>query len=294
MLTGSMVALATPMDADGAVNYGQLSRLIDFHVDAGTEALVIAGTTGESATLTHDEHLELLAKSCELAGGRMPVIAGTGSNSTRQTLELSVAACRLPIVGLLVVTPYYNKPTQEGLVRHYTTIADAVDRPMILYNVPGRTAVDLKPATVARLAGHAGIVGIKDATGEIGRVEELRHSCGPEFVLLSGDDATCREFMLAGGDGVISVTANVAPAALRALCDAARAGERKRAEAIDADLADLHRDLFIESNPIPVKWALHAMGLIGAGIRLPLTELSAAHRPKVAAAMAHAGIDVVA
>jgi 4-hydroxy-tetrahydrodipicolinate synthase len=291
MLTGSMVALVTPMSMDGAVNYRELGALIDFHVDGGTEALIIAGTTGESATLTHDEHLELLEKACELAGGRIAIIAGTGSNSTRQTLELSVEACRLPIAALLIVTPYYNKPTQEGLVRHYSAIADAVDKPVILYNVPGRTAVDLLPATVSRLAAHPRIVGIKDATGDIGRVALLRAGCGKEFSLLSGDDATSRQFMLAGGDGVISVTGNVAPAGLRALCDAARAGKQNEAEAIDATLMDLHRDLFIESNPIPVKWAVCEMGLIGPTIRLPLTELSAEHRPAVKAAMAKAGIN---
>lgn len=290
MLKGSMVALVTPMGGDGAVDYARLGELIDFHVDAGTEALVIAGTTGESATLTHDEHLALLENACSLAGGRIPIIAGTGSNSTAQTLELSVSACRLPIAGLLVVTPYYNKPTQAGLIAHYTAIADAVDKPLYLYNVPGRTAVDLKPVTVIELSRHPRIVGIKDATAEIDRVAVLREGCGDDFVLLSGDDATACEFMLAGGDGVISVTGNVAPAEVRALCDAARAGKRAEAEAIDAGLADLHRDLFVESNPIPVKWALCAMGLIGSGIRLPLTELSPAHRPAVEAAMGRAGI----
>jgi 4-hydroxy-tetrahydrodipicolinate synthase len=290
MLSGSMVALVTPMTASGAVNFGELRSLIDLHVAAGTEALVIAGTTGESATLTHDEHLELLERSCALAAGRIPVIAGTGSNSTRQTLDLSAEASRLPIAGLLIVTPYYNKPTQEGLVRHYTAIANAVDKPILLYNVPGRTAVDLKPATVIRLASHAQIVGIKDATADLARVPVLRQGCGAGFALLSGDDATSREFMLAGGDGVISVTGNVVPAALRALCDAARAGQRAEAEAIDAELADLHRELFIESNPIPVKWALNEMGMIGKGIRLPLTELAEQFRPVVRAAMLRAGI----
>jgi 4-hydroxy-tetrahydrodipicolinate synthase len=288
MLTGSMVALVTPMGADGVVNYAELSDLIDFHVAEGTEALIIAGTTGESATLSHDEHLELLAKACELAAGRIPIIAGTGSNSTQQTLELSVAACVLPIVALLIVTPYYNKPTQEGLVRHYQVIADAVDRPVILYNVPGRTAVDLVPETAIRLAEHPRIAGIKEATGDVDRVAVLRSGCGSDFVLLSGDDASAREFMLAGGDGVISVTGNVAPRAVRELCDLARAGDRAGAGNVDAKLADLHRDLFIESNPIPVKWALQEMGLIGPGIRLPLTELAPAHRPAVAAAMARA------
>jgi len=294
MLTGSMVALVTPMTEDGAVNDAELAGLIDFHVDNGTEVLVIAGTTGESATLTHDEHLQLLGRACELAGNRIPIIAGTGSNSTRQTLDLSTEACRLPIQGLLIVTPYYNKPTQEGLVRHYTVIADAVSKPVLLYNVPGRTAVDLKPETVARLAAHTNIAGIKDATGDVGRVGTLRESCGPAFSLLSGDDATAREFMLAGGDGVISVTGNVAPAAMRALCDAARAGQRAEAEAVDRALAALHRDLFVESNPIPVKWALQAMGLIGSGIRLPLTPLTAGGQAQVKLALEAAGINPAA
>jgi 4-hydroxy-tetrahydrodipicolinate synthase len=294
MLAGSMVALVTPMKADSAVDYADLARLIDFHVDAGTEALVVAGTTGESATLDHAEHLELLERSCELAGGRIPIIAGTGSNSTRQTLDLSTAAGRLPIAAFLVVTPYYNKPTQEGMVRHFSTIADAVEQPLILYNVPGRTAVDLKPETVARLARHENIVSIKEATGELDRVTVLRESCGPDFALLSGDDASSCEFMLMGGDGVISVTANVAPGGMRSLCDAARAGDREAAEKVDATLQPLHRALFLESNPIPVKWAVHRMGLIGDGIRLPLTQLSPAHHGAVSAAMAAAGIESAA
>lgn len=291
MLKGSMVALVTPMDADGGVNFGDLGRLIDFHVDAGTEALIIAGTTGESATLDHEEHLEVIARSCELAARRIPIIAGTGSNSTAQTLELSKAAGKLPISAFLLVTPYYNKPPQEGMVRHFSTIADAVEQPVILYNVPGRTAVDLKPATVARLARHPNIVSIKEATGELDRVATLRDTCGPEFTLLSGDDATSREFMLQGGDGVISVTGNVAPAAMRALCDAARAGDRARAERIDSKLEPLHAALFLESNPIPVKWAVRQMGLIGEGIRLPLTELDASHHAAVRAAMETAGVE---
>lgn len=290
MLYGSMVALVTPMSAGGAVNDSELAGLIDFHIDSGTEALVIAGTTGESATLTHDEHLALIARSCELAAGRIPIIAGTGSNSTEQTRELSVAASQLPVAGLLIVTPYYNKPTQAGLISHYSLVADAVDKPVLLYNVPGRTAVDLKPATVISLAGHERIAGIKDATGDIDRVRVLRESCGEGFSLLSGDDASSREFMLAGGDGVISVTGNVVPAALRRMCDAARAGKREEAEAIDEPLAGLHRDLFIESNPIPVKWALERMGLIGPGIRLPLTRLAEECQPAVQAALSRAGV----
>ena len=289
-----MVAVVTPMDADGAVNYRDFARVIDFHVSGGTEALVVAGTTGESATLDHKEHIELLERACEIAEGRIPIIAGTGSNSTTQTLNLSRAVDRLPIAAYLVVTPYYNKPPQEGMRRHFSTIADAVHHPLILYNVPGRTGVDLKPETVAKLAAHPNIAGIKEATGELARVRVLRETCGAEFVLLSGDDATAREFMLQGGDGVISVTGNVAPAGMRRLCDAARAGRRGEAERIDADLQPLHRNLFCESNPIPVKWACHKMGLIGPGIRMPLIPLAPQYHAAVASAMIAAGVQVAA
>ncbi len=292
MLAGSMVALVTPMTADGQVDYSQLGRLVDFHCDAGTEALVIAGTTGESATLEHHEHVEVISRACELSAGRVPIVAGTGSNSTAQTLKLSKEAATLPIVGLLVVTPYYNKPTQDGLRRHFTTVADATDVPLILYNVPGRTAVDMLPATVVALSAHPNIASVKEATGDVSRVAELRDGCGPDFTLLSGDDATSADFMLAGGDGVISVTANVAPAAMRALCDAARAGNAAEARAIDTKLRDLHDRLFVESNPIPVKWAVERMGLSGPGIRLPLTTLSPEHHEAVAAAMAAAGVEI--
>jgi 4-hydroxy-tetrahydrodipicolinate synthase len=292
MFAGSMTALVTPMDRDGALDYAALARLIDFHIDAGTDALVIAGTTGESPTLEREEHVELLERSCELAAGRLPIVAGTGSNSTAQTLKLSRAVDHLPLAGLMVVTPYYNKPTQEGMYRHFSAIADAVSHPLILYNVPGRTGVDLKPETVIRLASHANIAAVKEATAELDRVERLRDGCGNEFALLSGDDATAAEFMLRGGDGVISVTANVAPRQMKALCDAARAGDRPRAEAIDEKLQALHRDLFVESNPIPVKWAMQQMGLIGPGIRLPLTPLSEQYHDVVRAALRTAGVDV--
>lgn len=291
MLAGSMVALVTPMDVAGAVNYGDLGRLIDFHVAAGTEALIIAGTTGESATLDHDEHLELLTVACELARRRIPIIAGTGSNSTAQTLRLSREADRLAIDAFLLVTPYYNKPTQEGMYRHFSTVADAVKRPVILYNVPSRTGVDLKPETVVRLAAHPNIRSIKEATGDLARVDVLKERCGPEFCLLSGDDATACAFMLRGGHGVISVTGNVAPKAMRALCDAARAGRRAEAERIDATLQPLHQKLFLESNPIPVKWAVEQMGFIGPGIRLPLTPLAAQYHRDVLAAMRSAGVE---
>ena len=285
-----MVAVVTPMDSDGGIDYAAFAKLVDFHVAAGTEALVVAGTTGESATLDHDEHVELIDRACEIAAGRIPIVAGTGSNSTAQTLGLSRAVDRLPIAGFLVVTPYYNKPTQEGLRRHFTAVADAVTHPVILYNVPGRTGVDLKPATTIMLAAHDNIVGVKDATGELDRVRTLRDGAGPAFMLLPGDDGTACEFMLLGGDGVISVTANVAPAAMRKLCDAARAGRRPEAERIDSTLRDLHTTLFSESNPIPVKWALERMGFVGPGIRLPLTPLAEAHHAAVSAALRTAGI----
>jgi 4-hydroxy-tetrahydrodipicolinate synthase len=294
MLSGSMVAVVTPMDADGAVNYRQFAKVIDFHVESGTQALVVAGTTGESATLDHEEHVEVIAKACELAAGRIPIVAGTGSNSTSQTLKLSRAVDRLPVVAFLIVTPYYNKPTQEGMRRHFLAVADAVGRPVILYNVPGRTGVDLKPETVIKLASHPNIRAIKEATGELNRVGVLREACGASFMLLSGDDATSCEFMLQGGNGVISVTANVAASGMRRLCDAAIAGDRAEAERIDATLQPLHRTLFCESNPIPVKWAVQRMGLIGPGIRLPLTTLAPQYHAAVLEAMTAARVSVAA
>ncbi|MEE8249226.1 MAG: 4-hydroxy-tetrahydrodipicolinate synthase [Gammaproteobacteria bacterium] len=292
MLAGSIVALVTPMDADGRVNHEDLARLIEYHIDSGTQALVIAGTTGESATLSRDEHIELVDRACTFAAGRVPVVAGTGSNSTAQTLELSKAVDQLPVAAFLVVTPYYNKPVQEGLYQHFSLIADAVQRPVILYNVPGRTGVDLIPETTIRLASHGNIVAIKEATGELGRVEPLRDGCGPEFLLLSGDDGTSCEFMLRGGDGCISVTANVAPAQMRELCDAARSGNRDSATRIDGTLRALHEALFFESNPIPVKWAVEKLGYAGPGIRLPLTGLAAQYREGLLAAMRTAEVEV--
>ena len=292
MSIGSIVALVTPMNAAGEIDEPQLARLVEFHLEAGTEGFVIAGTTGESATLTRDEHIGVIERACELVDGRAPVIAGTGSNSTAQTLDLSRAVDSLPVAGFLLVTPYYNKPGQEGMYRHFCTVADAVSRPVILYNVPARTGVDLTSATVARLARHGNISGIKEATGELGRVTRLRRVCGKGFVLLSGDDLTACEFMLRGGDGVISVTANAAPAQMRALCDAARSGERVEAERIDAELGSLHRALFVESNPIPVKWAVEQLGFPAPGIRLPLTRLAREHRETLRLAMAEAGVEV--
>ncbi len=290
MYTGSLVAIVTPMSPAGEVDYAAFARLIDFHVAAGTHGLVVAGTTGESATLTKPEHVAVIQAAVEQVAGRLPVIAGTGSNSTAQTVDLSVEVDRLAVDGFLVVTPYYNKPTQEGLFRHFTTVADSVSKPVMLYNVPGRTAVDMIPETVGRLSGHTNIFGIKEATGDLSRVASLRELCGDEFALYSGDDATAREFILAGGQGVVSVTSNVAPAAMAAMCEAAIAGDADRAAALDAPLAGLHNDLFVEANPIPVKWALHRMGLIDSGIRLPLLPLSEAKRPVVEAAMVRAGL----
>lgn len=290
MFSGSMVALVTPMQADDQVDFDALRRLVDWHIEAGTDCLVIAGTTGESATLTKVEHAEVIRVAAGHADRRIPVIAGTGSNSTAQTIDLSLAVGDCPIDAYLVVTPYYNKPTQEGLFRHFSAIADAVRKPVFLYNVPGRTAVDLLPETVIRLSAHPQIVGIKEATGDLGRVPVLAQGCAPGFALLSGDDASAREFMVAGGQGVISVTANVAPAAMAEMCRAAIAHDAVGAQETDGRLAELHRVLFLESNPIPVKWALHRLGLIGPGIRLPLTPLSPVHHAAVERAMRLAGV----
>jgi 4-hydroxy-tetrahydrodipicolinate synthase len=290
MITGSLVAIVTPMSADGSVDFTAFERLIELHIKAGTDGLVVAGTTGESATLTKSEHVAVVAAAVKTVRGRLPVIAGTGSNSTAQTVELSKEVDELGVDGYLVVTPYYNKPPQAGLVRHFAAVADAVSKPVMLYNVPGRTGVDMLPETVAELATHTGIMGIKEATGEVARVRLLRELCGEDFALYSGDDATSREFILAGGQGVVSVTANVAPEAMASMCRAALAGDAAGAEQLDEPLAALHRDLFVESNPIPVKWALTRMGLIEAGIRLPLIALSAANQPVVEAALHSAGL----
>ena len=290
MITGSLVALVTPMHSDGGIDESCFQRLIDRQIEAGTAGLVIAGTTGESATLEKSEHIVLIRMAVEHAAGRIPIIAGTGSNSTRQTIDLSLAVGRFPIDGYLVVVPYYNKPGQEGLFRHFVAIADAVDKPVMLYNVPGRTAADMLPETVIRLAAHEKITGIKEATGDLDRVPVLRDGCGSAFGLYSGDDATCREFMLQGGNGVISVTSNVAPRQMAEMCTAALAGDAESAAEIDSRLADLHRDLFVESNPIPVKWAMQRQGLIPEGIRLPLTPLATEYHSVVAAALQRADL----
>ncbi len=290
MFKGSLVALVTPFDSANAVDYPALERLIEFHVDAGSDGLVIAGTTGESATLTRGEHVELIERAAEMAAGRLTVIAGTGSNSTAQTVDLSKAVGGTAIDGYLVVVPYYNKPTQEGLYRHFATVADAVDKPVILYNVPGRTVADLLPETTGRLAAHDNIVAIKDATGDMQRLPDIRAVVSDDFGLLSGDDFTVRPFIEKGGHGVITVSGNVVPRQMATLCRLAADGKAAEAKAIDDTLMPLNDALFAESNPIPVKWAVAQMGLMGPGIRLPLTELSESQHTAMLEAMRTAGV----
>ncbi|MCG5516306.1 MULTISPECIES: 4-hydroxy-tetrahydrodipicolinate synthase [Ectothiorhodospira] len=274
MFHGSMVALATPMNEDGSLAEAALEALVEFHVDHGTDAIVAVGTTGESATLDVREHCQVVRQVVAFAKGRVPVIAGTGANSTAEAIELTRLAMQSGADACLLVTPYYNKPTQEGLYRHFKAVADAVPIPQILYNVPGRTAVDLLPETAERLSSISNIIGLKEATGDVQRARDVLARCSDRLDLYSGDDPTSLDFMLAGGRGMISVTANVAPRAMHEMCKAALAGDRAAAEAAEAPVRGLHRALFVESNPIPVKWALHEMGLIPPGIRLPLTPLS--------------------
>jgi 4-hydroxy-tetrahydrodipicolinate synthase len=283
-----MVALVTPMTEAGALDNEALARLVEFHIDNGTDAIVAVGTTGESATVDHRENSELIRRVVEFAAGRIPVIAGTGANSTREALELTEAAARDGADACLLVVPYYNKPPQEGLYRHFRAIAEAIDIPQILYNVPGRTGCDMLPETVERLAGIPNIVGIKEAS-TLERTRELILRCGDRIAVLSGEDPIAMESILAGCMGVISVTANVAPRAMHEMCTAALAGDRAAAERIDATLQPLHKALFLESNPIPVKWAVQQLGLIDSGIRLPLTPLDEQYRPRVLEAMRKAG-----
>ena len=292
MLKGSLVALVTPFDQDNRVDYPALKGLIDFHVDEGSDGLVIAGTTGESATLHRDEHIELIERAVEIAEGRLPIIAGTGSNSTAQTIDLSIAVAGCGIDGYLVVVPYYNKPVQEGMYRHFAAIADAVDKPLLLYNVPGRTVADLLPQTVARLATHENIRGIKEATGDMERLRDIQALVGDDFSLLSGDDFTVLPFIEQGGHGVVTVSGNVVPAKMAELCRLASSGRYDDAKAIDDDLQPLNTALFAESNPIPVKWALARMGLIASGVRLPLTELSTEYHEQMVSALAYAGVEL--
>ena len=290
MFKGSIPALVTPMRADGTLDLEAWDRLVDFHLAEGSDALVVGGTTGESPALAREELETLIAMARRRVAGRIPVIAGSGTAGTAKSVALSRAAESAGADALLVVTPYYNRPTQEGLFRHYTAIADAVGIPVVLYNVPGRTACDLLPGTVARLSAHPRIVGIKEATGSVERCNEILATARSGFVVLSGDDATAIRLVRAGARGVISVTANVAPRAMHQACAAALAGDFDAAGRIDAMLAPLHEKLFVEPNPIPVKWLAHRMGLMGETLRLPLVPLAPERRTEVEAAAVAAGI----
>jgi len=288
MFKGSMVALVTPMLDDGAVDDDALARLVEFHVESGTDGIVAVGTSGESATLTVPEHARVIKRIIELVNKRVPVIAGTGANATAEAIELTAKAKEAGADACLLVTPYYNKPTQNGLIAHFTAVAEAVDIPQILYNVPSRTALDMLPATTALLSQHRNIIGVKEAFGSAERIRELVDICSAGFLVLTGDDATAMESMLAGGHGDISVSANVVPRQMHEMCAAAMAGDREKAERIEAKISDLHHVLFLESNPIPVKWALHQMGKTGGGIRLPLTQLDEQFQPAVREALVKA------
>ncbi len=290
MIAGSMVALVTPMDAQGGLDWDALSKLVDFHLQEGTHAIVAVGTTGESATLSVSEHIEVIRRVVDQVAGRIPVIAGTGANCTREAIELTENAKNAGADACLLVTPYYNKPTQEGLYQHFRHIAESVAIPQILYNVPGRTVCDMLPDTVARLSSVPNIIGIKEATGDLQRAREVLDRVSQDFLVYSGDDPTAVEMILMGGKGNISVTANVAPRAMSELCAAAMRGEAAMARAINDRLMPLHKNLFIESNPIPVKWALREMGLIQQGIRLPLTWLSERCHEPLRLAMRQSGV----
>ena len=290
MFSGSLVAIVTPMTADGGLDWPAWDRLLDFHISEGTDGIVIAGTTGESPVLSVDEIEELTRRAVARCQGRLKVVVGAGTHSTATTVARTRILSHLGVDAVMFVTPYYNKPPQEGLYRHFVAAADASAVPVVLYNVPSRTGVDLLPATVARLARHPQIIALKEATPQMSRARELLSLVPSGFALLSGDDATAIELIGAGGKGVISVTANVAPRRMHEACVAALAGDFKTARAIDADLQALHKDLFVESNPIPVKWAVARMGLIGSGIRLPLVELAPVHQETVLRAMRAAGV----
>ncbi len=292
MFSGSLVALVTPFDEQDRVDYAALTRLIQYHVDAGSDGLVVAGTTGESATLSREEHIELIDRSVEISDGRLPIIAGTGSNSTSQTVELSLAVETSGIAAFLIVVPYYNKPVQEGIFQHFSAVADAVNKPVMLYNVPGRTVADMLPETVARLAEHENIFGIKEATGDIDRLQQIKALVGDDFRFYSGDDFTVLPFIEHGGHGVVTVSGNVAPAAMAELCKLAMAGNLTEAKSLDDSLQALNTALFVESNPIPVKWALQRMGLIAPHIRLPLTEYSEQYHAAMLQALELAGVEL--
>jgi 4-hydroxy-tetrahydrodipicolinate synthase len=285
-----MVAMITPMGEDGSLDDAALRALVEFHIRQGSDAIVAVGTTGESATLDEEEHCDVIKRVVDYAGGRLPVIAGTGANSTREAITLTRCAMESGADACLLVTPYYNKPTQEGLYLHHKAVAEAVDIPQILYNVPGRTACDMLPETIARLSEVPNIIGVKEATGDLSRLDRLREMCDASFRLFSGDDATGCDFLLQGGHGVISVTANVAPRLMHEMTVAALAGRDREAREIDAKLSALHSALFVESNPIPVKWAMMKLGLAGRGIRLPLTWLSPSAEEEVERAMRQADV----
>lgn len=291
IIQGSIVAIVTPMFEDGSVDWKGLEKLVEWHIQQGTNSIVAVGTTGEASTLSMAEHTQVIKEVIRVANKRIPVIAGTGANSTHEAIELTKEAKELGADAALLVTPYYNKPTQEGLFQHYKAIAEAVDLPQILYNVPGRTGVDLLNETVIRLADIPQIVGIKDATGDVARGQELLEGLdGKHMIVYSGDDATAYQLMGCGAKGNISVTANVAPKEMSQVCEAALAGDRVKAESLNLQVANLHNILFCESNPIPVKWALHEMGLIGTGIRLPLTPLAEQYRTSLREALTTAGV----
>jgi 4-hydroxy-tetrahydrodipicolinate synthase len=290
MIHGSVVALVTPMRDDGKVDERALRRLVEWHVEQGTDGIVSVGTTGESATLDTAEHCAVMRMTVEMAAGRIPVIGGTGANSTTEAVQLTRCAQEAGVDACLLVTPYYNKPTQEGLYLHHKAVAEAIDIPQILYNVPGRTACDMLPETVGRLAAVDNIVGVKEASADLSRVRLIRRLAGPDFAILSGDDATALDFLYLGGHGVISVTANVAPRSMHRMCSAALAGEFDQAAKIDQELSGLHHALFVEANPIPVKWAVAELGLIERGIRLPLTWLSRSAEDRVRDALRQAKV----
>jgi 4-hydroxy-tetrahydrodipicolinate synthase len=290
LIHGSIVALVTPMLNDGSVDWAALKKLVEWHIEQGTHAIVAVGTTGESATLDMQEHAQVIQAVIQAANGRLPVIAGTGANSTREAIELTQAAKDLGAAAALLVTPYYNKPTQEGLYQHHKAIAEAVDLPQILYNVPGRTGVDMSNDTIVRLSAIDGIIGVKDATGDLNRGHDLINRVSKDFAVYSGDDATAYRLMLLGARGNISVTANVAPHVMSQMCEAALAGNREQAEQLNNSIAILHQILFCESNPIPVKWALSDMGMFGTGIRLPLTVLDQSYQPQIHQALLDCGI----
>lgn len=289
-IQGSIVAIVTPMFEDGSVDWKSLEKLVEWHIQQGTHSIVAVGTTGEASTLSMEEHTQVIKEVIRVANKRIPIIAGTGANSTREAIELTKAAKELGADAALLVTPYYNKPTQEGLYQHYKAIAEAVDIPQILYNVPGRTGVDMQNETVIRLADVKNIAGIKDATGDVPRGQALIEGLNNKIAVYSGDDETAWELILLGAKGNISVTANVAPKQMSEICEAALAGDKAKAQSLNQQIANLHNILFCESNPIPVKWALHEMGYMGTGIRLPLTSLAEQYREPLRNGLKVAGI----